>query len=96
MLCYNVPIRQRGREPSRTGTEFMRVMGIYRSGALSTRRSPEDDLHLPLYLAFKNLRKYVMEDERLVVALQRPIRYREEGRANNRGHPRHQIPAINP
>src|SRR4051794_33278842 len=38
-----------------SGTEFMRVMGIYRSGALSTRRSVEDGVHFPLHLAFKNL-----------------------------------------
>ena len=64
-----------------SGTEFMRVMGIYRSGALSTRRSVEDGVHFPLHLAFKNLRPFVLEDERLVDALRNPIRYREAGRA---------------
>ena len=70
-----------------SGTEFMRVMGIYRSGALSTRRSQDDDLHLPLYLAFKNLRPFVLQDERLVEALRHPIRYREEGRSVAEGLP---------
>ena len=58
------------------GTEFMRVMGIYRSGALSTRRSDEDGVNFPLHLAFKNLRPYVLEDQELVAALNGPIRYR--------------------
>jgi hypothetical protein len=64
-----------------SGTEFMRVMGIYRSGALSTRRSADDEVHFPLHLAFKNLRPFILEDEHLVDALRNPIRYREEGRA---------------
>jgi hypothetical protein len=59
-----------------SGTEFMRVMGIYRSGALSTRRSEEDEVHFPLHLAFKNLRPYILEDQELVSALRVPIRYR--------------------
>jgi hypothetical protein len=59
-----------------SGTEFMRTMGIYRSGALSTRRSDDDAVHFPLYLAFKNLRPFVLEDEKLVEALRNPIRYR--------------------
>lgn len=62
-----------------SGSEFMRVMGIYRSGALSTRRSDEDGVHFPLYLAFKNLRPYVLEDTQLVESLQNPIKYREIG-----------------
>lgn len=59
-----------------SGTEFMRTMGIYRSGALSTRRSEDDAVHFPLYLAFKNLRPFILEDEKLVDALRNPIRYR--------------------
>ncbi len=58
------------------GAEFMRVMGIYRSGALSTRRSDEDELYFPLHLAFKNLRPFILEDSQLVDALRVPIRYR--------------------
>jgi hypothetical protein len=60
-----------------SGTEFMRVMGIYRSGALSTRRSEDDGIYFPLHLAFKNLRPYILEDTELVEALREPIRYRE-------------------
>jgi hypothetical protein len=59
-----------------SGTEFMRVMGIYRSGALSTRRSEADGIHLPLHLAFKNLRPFILEDAELVESLRGPIRYR--------------------
>ena len=59
-----------------SGTEFMRVMGIYRSGALSTRRTDEDGLYFPLHLAFKNLRPFIMEDLELVEALREPVRYR--------------------
>ena len=58
------------------GTEFMRVMGIYRSGALSTRRSDDDEIYFPLHLAFKNLRPFILEDADLVDALRGPIRYR--------------------
>jgi hypothetical protein len=58
------------------GTEFMRVMGIYRSGALSTRRSEDDEIYFPLHLAFKNLRPFILEDADLVEALREPIRYR--------------------
>jgi hypothetical protein len=58
------------------GTEFMRVMGIYRSGALSTRRSDDDEIYFPLHLAFKNLRPFILEDPELVDALRVPIRYR--------------------
>lgn len=58
------------------GTEFMRVMGIYRSGALSTRRSEQDEVYFPLHLAFKNLRPFILEDSDLVESLRVPIRYR--------------------
>lgn len=58
------------------GGEFMRVMGIYRSGALSTRRTDNDGIHLPLHLAFKNLRRFILDDAKLVEALRVPIRYR--------------------
>jgi hypothetical protein len=58
------------------GTEFMRVMGIYRSGALSTRRSDDDEIYFPLHLAFKNLRPFILEDADLVTSLKVPIRYR--------------------
>jgi hypothetical protein len=70
-----------------SGTEFMRVMGIYRSGALSTRRSPDDEVHFPLFLAFKNLRPFILEDDKLVEGLRNPIRYREMGKAIAEGIP---------
>src|SRR6266849_971423 len=56
-----------------SGTEFMRVMGIYRSGAVSTRRSDDDgDIYFPLHLAFKNLREFILEDQELVSAIRTP------------------------
>lgn len=70
-----------------SGTEFMRAMGIYRSGALSTRRSDTDEVHFPLHLAFKNLRPFILEDVQLVDALKNPIRYREMGRSIAEGIP---------
>jgi hypothetical protein len=57
------------------GTEFMRVLGIYRSGGLSTRRS-DDELYVPLHLAFKNLQQFVLDDAELVEAIRQPLRYR--------------------
>ena len=59
-----------------SGTEFMRTLGIYRSGALSTRRNDADDVHYPLHLAFKNLRPFIQQDDKLVEAIRNPIRYR--------------------
>lgn len=58
------------------GTEFMRVMGIYRSGALSTRRSDDDEIFFPLHLAYKNLRPFILDDAELVASLRVPVRYR--------------------
>lgn len=41
-------------------TRFMEAMGMYRSGALSTRRDKvESGARTPLYLAFKNLKPYI-------------------------------------
>jgi hypothetical protein len=70
-----------------SGSEFMRVMGIYRSGALSVRRSEDDELHFPLHLAFKNLRPFILEDEELVSALRTPIRYRDASGSIGEGIP---------
>ena len=43
-----------------TETDFMKGMGMYRSGALSVRREAgEDGAQVPLYLAFKNLIPYI-------------------------------------
>jgi hypothetical protein len=70
-----------------SGTEFMRVMGIYRSGALSTRRSEDDGFYVPLHLAFKNLRPFLLEDEELVESLREPIRYRDQKGSIGEGIP---------
>ena len=70
-----------------SGTEFMRVLGIYRSGALSTRRSEDDELRLPLYLAHKNLRPFIDADEKLVEAIKNPLRYRQESGGIGEGIP---------
>lgn len=70
-----------------SGTEFMRTMGIYRSGALSTRRSDADDVHYPLHLAFKNLRPFILQDEKLLEAIRSPIRYRSLGGSIAEGIP---------
>lgn len=43
-----------------TETDFMRGMGMYRSGALSVRRGQgRAGAQVPLYLAFKNLIPYI-------------------------------------
>lgn len=61
-----------------SGTEFMKTMGIYRSGALSTRRYEDDSgIYVPLYLAHKNLQPYIKEDKELVESLSKPIVYRD-------------------
>jgi hypothetical protein len=60
-----------------SGTQFMKTMGIYRSGALSTRREGiEVPFRVPLFLAHKNLLPFVLEDEELVHALSAPVLYR--------------------
>ena len=62
-----------------SGTEFMKVMGIYRSGALSKRRqSGSDDLYVPLFLAQKNLLPFILQDAKLVEALRAPVLYRSK------------------
>lgn len=61
-----------------SGTEFMKTMGIYRSGALSTRRYEDEfGIYVPLYLAHKNLQPYIKEDKKLVESLSKPIVYRD-------------------
>ena len=77
-----------------SGTEFMRVLSIYRSGALSTRRTEEDGLWFPLYLAHKNLRPFIMDDARLVEAIRNPLRYRQEGGSIAEGIPGHVLRRI--
>jgi len=71
-----------------SGSEFMRVMGLYRSGGLSTRRNDDDELpRLPLHLAFKNLRPYIAQDVELVDSLRAPIRYRDQRGSVGEGIP---------
>lgn len=77
-----------------SGTEFMRVLGIYRSGALSTRRTEEDGLWFPLYLAHKNLREFILSDMKLVEAIRNPLRYRQEGGSIAEGIPGHVLRRI--
>jgi hypothetical protein len=43
-----------------SGTGFMKAMGMYRSGALSTRRKDTPDgAQIPLFLAYKNLKPFI-------------------------------------
>ena len=39
--------------------KFMESMGMYRSGAISTRRKKEDGKRIPLFLAHKNLKPFI-------------------------------------
>lgn len=46
-----------------SGAGFMKGLGMYRSGALSTRRTPDEDgAQIPLYLAYKNLKSFVSNE----------------------------------
>jgi hypothetical protein len=53
-------------------TRFMESMGMYRSGALSTRRGPDAGNRLPLHLAHKNLAPYI---EKHLGSTYRPLRF---------------------
>lgn len=59
-----------------TESDFMKNMGMYRSGALSVRRKAESEggAQVPLYLAFKNLKPYV--DKHLGDVHKASVRYR--------------------
>jgi len=75
-------------------TKFMEGMGIYRSGALSTRRAAsEHGAHLPLHMAFKNLIPFIDSD--LSEVLNNPVIYITE-KGSNVGHgiPADVIPKI--
>lgn len=56
-----------------SGKSFMRGMGIYRSGAVSTRRKESKGAQLPLYLAHKNLKPFI--SDKLYKVLLQPLRY---------------------
>jgi hypothetical protein len=75
-------------------TRFMAAMGIYRSGALSTRRKQEDGSALiPLSLSHKNLREFV--DKHLSAVHFKPLSYRTpEGKLVTVGLPATIIPKI--
>jgi len=56
-------------------TKFMETMGMYRSGALSTRRKAEvDGAQIPLSLAYKNLKPFV--EQHFGAVHYNPITYR--------------------
>ncbi len=60
-------------------TKFMEAMGMYRSGALSTRRKDageEGSAPIPLFLAHKNLKPFV--DKHLVGVHFEPLKYRTQ------------------
>ncbi len=74
-----------------TETQFMKTMGIYRSGAVSVRRQT-GDARLPLSLAFKNLRPFV---EKHLGDVHEPVRFRtKSGNISSSGIPAEIIPKI--
>jgi len=76
-----------------TESNFMEAMGMYRSGALSTRRVREPGTApIPLSLAYKNLRPFV--DEHFGNADFAPIRYRNSRGNIGLGLPAQLIPTI--
>ena len=57
-----------------SGTGFMKAMGMYRSGALSTRRKESPDgAQTPLFLAYKNLKPFINSE--LSSVLGNPVEY---------------------
>jgi len=74
-------------------TKFMQAMGMYRSGALSVRRSGEGSAKIPLSLAYKNLKTYV--DKHLSSVQTSLLSYRTpEGAIVTAGVPATLIPKI--
>lgn len=76
-------------------TKFMEGMGMYRSGALSTRRkagTEEGSARMPLFLAFKNLKPYISRHLPDVHA--EPLMYRTLGGNIAHGIPASLIPKI--
>ena len=75
-------------------TRFMAAMGMYRSGALSTRRVQEEgSAPIPLSLAYKNLKPFV--DKHLGSVHFKPLSYRTpEGSLVTVGLPATIIPKI--
>lgn len=76
-----------------TETNFMEGMGMYRSGALSVRReTSETGARVPLYLAFKNLKPFVIKH--LGDVHENQIRYKNLGGQVSSGIPANLIPKI--
>ncbi len=68
-----------------TESDFMEGLGMYRSGALSVRRTIDADsgAQVPLYLAFKNLKPFV--DKHLSDVHLKTIKYKTMSGATNAG-----------
>jgi hypothetical protein len=76
-----------------TETDFMKTMGIYRSGALSVRRRDrEDGAPIPLFLAHKNLKPFA--DKHLGSVHFSPKRYRTLKGGQAAGIPAEIIPKV--
>jgi len=76
-----------------TETDFMRGMGMYRSGALSTRRERgHEGALVPLYLAFKNIEPFV--NTYLGDVHVKPLKYRTLGGSIAHGITAELIPKI--
>ena len=63
MKCGVIPGKSADEKPMRviSETEFMKALGMYRSGALSVRREVSDTgAQIPLSLAYKNLRPFII------------------------------------
>lgn len=79
-----------------TESDFMKGLGMYRSGALSTRRAESADgdggAQIPLYLSFKNLKPFVFKH--LGDVHMTPVLYRTESGNTAHGIPASIIPKI--
>jgi hypothetical protein len=77
-----------------TGTGFMKALGMYRSGALSTRRKDHpDSAQTPLFLAYKNLKPFISDE--LSEVLRTPIEYLPcKGKQTQKGIKAEAIPKI--
>src|SRR5437870_2601252 len=64
MKCGVIPSKSDDGKPIRviSETEFMKALGMYRSGALSVRReTSEAGAQIPLSLAYKNLKPFIIK-----------------------------------
>jgi hypothetical protein len=64
MKCGVIPVKSSTEKPLRviSEMEFMRALGMYRSGALSVRREVSDTgAQIPLSLAHKNLKPFILK-----------------------------------